>query len=218
MSNASTPLGLKDLHPGITVAGYHLDSVLGHGGIGIIFRATQTILGRRVALKVINPVLAGQDDLRTRFVREARAGAAVEHPNALPVYEVGDEDGLLFISMRYVDGPDLATEISRESWVDPPRAVETIRQVASALDAAHSTGLVHRDVKPHNILLATLGGGQQHAYLTDFGLARHLLDTGLTETGAALGTPSYMSPEQILGRPVDARSEVYSLGAVLFHA
>ena len=210
-------LGGRRLEPGAVVGGYRLTDLIGCGGMGVVFRATQVVLGRSVALKIIDPVVSMHEETRLRFIREARIGAAVEHPNVVPVYEVGDDDGLLFISMRYVPGVDLAQQIHRDGRVDAPRAVAIIRQVASALDEAHALGLIHRDVKPHNILL-TAHGAHEHAYLTDFGLARHFLDTGLTSTGRSLGTPAYMAPEQVLGRAVDGRCDIYSLGVVLFHA
>ena len=209
--------GDPELRPGSIVHGYRLESRIGRGGMGVVFRATQLALGRAVALKIINPALAARESARARFIREARIGASVEHPNALPVFEIGDAEGRLFISMRYVNGADLNRIIEREAYVEPERVVDIVQQVAGALDAAHANGLVHRDVKPHNILIA-LHGLREHAYLTDFGLARHLLDTGLTGTGEALGTPAYMAPEQVLGRGVDARTDVYSLGVVLYHA
>jgi serine/threonine protein kinase len=179
--------------------------------MGVVFSATQIVLSRPVALKIIDPVLSTHEEVRMRFIREARTGAAVEHPNAVPAYEVGEDDGLLFISMSYVPGVNLAQHIQYDGRMDAPRGVAIIRQVASALEEAHALGLIHRDVKPHNILL-TMHGAREHAYLTDFGLARHFLDTGLTSTGASLGTPAYMAPEQVLGRPVDGRCDIYSLG------
>ena len=212
-----TPYSAGDLRPGTIVGNYRLETLIGRGGMGVVFRGTQIDLGRSVALKIINPSFAAEEDSRKRFVREARTGAAVEHPNALPIYEVGDERGLLFISMRYIEGSDLFRVIQREGYLEADRVVRLVRQIAAALDAAHAARLVHRDVKPHNILI-TQHGEHEHAYLTDFGLARHLLDSGLTSTGAALGTPGYMAPEQVLGRSVDARCDVYSLGVVLFQA
>ena len=199
---------------GDTLGGYTLESLLGRGGMGSVYLATHDRLGRRVALKVIAPELAHDDDFRARFLREARLAASLDHPHVVPVYDVDEVDGVLFIAMRYVRGSTLQ-QLLRDSG--PLSVAETGRivgQVASALDAAHAAGLVHRDVKPANVLLAEPDG---HVYLGDFGLAKPMCSASTTRTGFFLGTADYSAPEQIEGRPLDARADVYSLGAVAFH-
>jgi serine/threonine-protein kinase len=183
--------------------------------MGAVYRAMQLTLHRTVAVKVIRPDRLFDDELRERFIREARVAAAIEHPNVVPIYDVGAVDGLLFIAMRFVSGPSLADVLATDGPLDVERARRILRQVAYALNAAHDLGLVHRDVKPSNILLTDHGGGE-HVYLADFGLARFVAQTGLTRTGQALGTLPYMSPEQILGQGVDRRTDVYALGCVLY--
>ncbi|MCK9248943.1 MAG: serine/threonine protein kinase [Solirubrobacteraceae bacterium] len=205
--------------PGATVEGYRVDELLGRGGMGVIYRATQLALDRTIALKVVAPELAGTDAFRERFKREARLAAALDHPHVVPIYEAGEVDGELFLAMRFVDGRDLASVIRAERRLDPERAVRIVEQTASALDAAHARGLVHRDVKPANVLLEDRPTGE-HAYLTDFGLVR-ALDEGerrLTGTGTFMGSADYVSPEQILGSPTDARSDGYALACVLYAA
>jgi predicted Ser/Thr protein kinase len=199
---------------GDTLGGYTLESLLGRGGMGSVYLATHERLGRRVALKVIAPELAHDDDFRVRFLREARLAASLDHPHVIPVYDAGEVDGVLFIAMRYVRGSTLQ-RVLRDAG--PLRVAETVRiaeQVGSALDAAHAAGLVHRDVKPANVLLAEPDG---HVYLCDFGLAKPMSSTSTTQTGFFLGTADYSAPEQIEGRSVDARADVYSLGGVVFH-
>lgn len=185
--------------------------------MGVVYRATELGLDRIVALKVITPVLAQEDDFRKRFVAESKAAASIEHPNVIPVYHAGERDGVLFIVMRYIDGPDLRALVRAESRLDPERAAHILAQVAGALDAAHRHGLVHRDVKPANVLL----GEDDHAYLTDFGLTKRSAtsDGGeLSRAGGWVGTLGYVAPEQIRGERIDARTDVYALGCVLVHA
>jgi predicted Ser/Thr protein kinase len=201
------------LASGTNIAGYRIDHYVAQGGMGVVYAATQLALERRVALKLIAPDLARDPEFRSRFQRESRLAAQIEHPNVIPVYEAGEADGQLFIAMRFVDGTDLYTEIARHDGLDPRRAAEIVQQVGNALDAAHKRGLVHRDVKPANILLA-----DGHAYLTDFGLVKDLAAGGMTATGAWVGTPDYVAPEQFKGDAVDARVDVYALGCVLYHA
>jgi serine/threonine-protein kinase len=185
--------------------------------MGVVYRATQLSIERQVALKLIAPQFSADAGFRLRFWREARIAASLEHPNVLPIYRAGEEDGILFISMRFVAGPNLASTLSA-GWLQPARAVAIVAQVADALDAAHKHGLVHRDVKPSNILLEGLGGDDR-AFLSDFGLAKvSTSDSGLTRSGQLLGTLDYIAPEQIRGEPLDHRSDVYSLGCVLFEA
>src|SRR4051794_6277764 len=182
--------------------------------MGIVYRATQLSLGRPVALKLIAPERAGDAGFRERFERESRLAAAIDHPNVIPVYGAGEEAGHLYLVMRYVAGTDLQALLARERRLEPARASAILGQVAAALDAAHAGGLVHRDVKPANMLL-----GGEHAYLADFGLTRVALsDERMTTTGHWLGTVDYMAPEQFEGGAVDARADVYALGCVLHTA
>ncbi|MGE4426559.1 MAG: serine/threonine-protein kinase [Solirubrobacteraceae bacterium] len=205
--------------PGATVEGYRVDEQLGRGGMGVIYRATQITLDRTVALKVVAPELAGTEAFRERFKREARLAAQLDHPHVVPIYEAGETGGELFLAMRFVDGHDLATVIRTERRLDPTRAVRIIEQTASALDAAHARGLVHRDVKPANVLLEGRPTGE-HAYLTDFGLVRAMdeEERRLTGTGTFMGSADYVPPEQILGGSTDARSDGYALTCVLYAA
>ena len=204
---------LTGLVPGSRVGGYLLERLVGVGGMAAVYQARDERLGRVVALKL----LAGDEALRNRFVREARAVAAVDHPHIIPVYEAGEADGMQFIAMRFVAGGTLQGVIGDSGALPPRRAAAFISQVASALDAAHAAGLVHRDVKPGNILVDTRRGGPEHAYLTDFGIARAMLSAGtLTNAGQFLGTPDYAAPEQINGQPVDGRADQYALACVAY--
>jgi hypothetical protein len=200
------------------VGGFVIEAVAGRGGMGVVYRAQQKKPSRVVAIKVIAPELAGDPAFRARFERESTIAAQIEHPNVIPVHAVGEDQGILFIAMRFIPGVDLRTLIVQEGRLEPSRAAAIVDQVAQALDAAHGHGLVHRDVKPANILLSR-SGGRDHVYLTDFGLTRHVEGSqGVTGTGAFLGTVDYVAPEQARAERVDARSDVYSLGCVLFHA
>lgn len=203
-----------ELTPGTLVGGYCIEGVVGRGGMGVVYRATQLALERRVALKVIAPELAGDEDFRERFRRESQLAATIDHPNVIPIHEAGETEGLLFLAMRYVEGESLADVLEREGRLEPARATALLGQVAAALEAAHGLGLVHRDVKPANVLV----GAGEHVYLTDFGLVRQLASGGsLTRSGQWFGTVSYAAPEQIQGERVDARADVYALGCVAFH-
>src|SRR3954453_19286074 len=182
--------------------------------MGIVYRATQLSLGRPVALKLIAPEHAADASFRERFPRESRMAAAIDHPNVIPVYEAGEEDGRLYLVMRWVAGTDLHRELRAGGRLHPGRAAKIINQMAGALDSAHAAGLVHRDVKPGNVLLSG-----EHAYLADFGLTRFAGgDSGLTTGGHFLGTVDYMAPEQFHPGPNDGRADVYALGCVLFAA
>ncbi len=204
---------LTGLAPGASVAGYVLERLAGVGGMAAVYQARDERLGRVVALKL----LAGDEAVRTRFVREARAVAAVDHPHIIPVYAAGEADGMQFIAMRFVPGDTLQGVIRVSGALPPRRAAGFTSPVASALDAAHAAGLVHRDVKPGNILVDARRGGPEHPYLTDFGIARAMLSAGtLTVAGQFLGTPDYAAPEQINGQPVDGRADQYSLACVAF--
>src|SRR5215203_2710738 len=185
--------------------------------MGVVYRATEIALQRPVALKLIAEDFAGDRKFRERFQRESMLAASIDHPNVIPVYEAGEVDGELYIAMRFVDGTDLLHAVTREGPFDPARAVRIVSQTAAALDAAHRRGLVHRDVKPGNVLL-TGEGEEEHAYLTDFGLVKTLTGDipGTTTAGHFVGTLDYSSPEAIQGQDADARSDVYSLACVLY--
>jgi predicted Ser/Thr protein kinase len=203
----------RDTHIGSIVAGYRIERLLGRGGMSVVYLAEQDFPRRKVALKVMAPELAEDEGFRDRFIRESNAAAALDHPNVIPIYGAGDEDGLLWLAMRFVDGIDLGRLIEREGRLESERAATLVSQVASALDAAHEMGLTHRDVKPANVLLAR----GDHAYLTDFGLTkRRDSGTDFTKTGQFLGSVDYAAPEQFRGDEVDARADVYSLTCVLF--
>ena len=201
---------------GSEIAGHRLEAVAGRGGMGVVYRATQTRLNRTVALKLISADLAGDESFRQRFEHESQIAAQIEHPNVIPLYEAGEADGQLYITMRYVEGTDLRALISREGALHPHIAAEILAQVCGALDAAHERGLVHRDIKPANVLIAGTPD-QPHAYLTDFGLTKQAATSGgMTKTGMFVGTLDYIAPEQLQGGPVDARADIYALGCMLY--
>ena len=207
-----------ELIEGQTFGGYHIVELVGSGGMGLVYRAEQRILGRTVALKVIRPEIAGSGDYRSRFLREARFAAAVDHPHVVSVYDAGQQDDRLYLTMQWVDGLELAELIDREQRLAPERVVLIGVQLAGALQAVHDAGLVHRDVKPSNVLVRDIGG-RDHAYLTDFGIAKApAAQDSLTRTGWVIGTPGYLSPEQIRGEQPGARSDLYALGCVVFEA
>ncbi|MGO9080236.1 MAG: serine/threonine-protein kinase [Streptosporangiaceae bacterium] len=214
--DAGGPLG--GLAVGSLVAGYRLEEQVGAGGMAVVFRARDERLGRLVALKILAPALAADEAFRHRFIRESRAAAAVDDPHIIPVYEAGDAGGVLFIAMRYVPGGDMRTIMNRDGPLASARVVAIISPVASALDAAHGAGLVHRDVKPANMLVDVQAGRPDHVYLSDFGLSKGVLSAsvGLTGTGQFLGTVDYISPEQIEGKPVDGRADQYALACAAF--
>ena len=199
---------------GSRLASYRLDEQIGRGGMAVVYRAYDTRLERPVAIKVLAPELARDEAFRQRFIRESRTAAAVDHPNIIPIFEAGEANGVLFIAMRFVHGPNVQELVEAEGPLPAGRACHIITQVAAALEAAHSHGLVHRDVKPGNILLDSAGGGDHpgHAYLSDFGLSKRALSvSALTSTGQFLGTLDYIAPEQIEARAVDGRTDEYAL-------
>src|SRR4051794_6872618 len=196
------------LAPGAVLAGYRIESVVGRGGMGVVYRARELELNRVVALKVIAPELLEDAGVRERFLREARTAASIEHPNVIPVHAAGDRDGVAFLVMRFIEGDDLRTLVRRGGPLAPGRAVEILAQAAAGLDAIHHAGYVHRDVKPANVLIDREG----HVYVTDFGLAKQVLSrSGGTGSGQWVGTLDYVAPEQIRGGQVDARADVYAL-------
>jgi serine/threonine protein kinase len=209
------------LAAGAEFAGFAIERTLGHGGMGIVYLARQQRLDRLVALKVIRPELAQDERFRARFQSESRTAASIESRRVVTVYGAGERDGLLYVAMQYVPGRDLGRVISARGSLPADEAAELIAEVADGLDAVHAAGLVHRDVKPANVLVGEpdVFGEARPAYLTDFGLAKIAASTsGLTATGEVIGTIDYMAPEQIENRRVDARTDVYALGCVLFHA
>jgi serine/threonine protein kinase len=198
------------------LAGYRLESVLGRGGMGVVYLAQDLRLKRRVALKLIAPELAADLHFRERFLGEAELAASLDHSHVVPVHAAGETDGQLWMAMRYVQGTDLRTLLVSEGPLAPGRALELISQVAEALDAAHAVGLVHRDVKPANVLVTEEGGGE-HCYLADFGLARdRASEAGAPEATHLSGTVDYTAPEQITRQPADQRADLYSLACVLY--
>ena len=206
---------------GRQVAGYRIEREIGRGGMAVVYRARDLRLDRTVALKLLAPELARNDTFRLRFTHESRAAAAIDHPHIVPVYEAGETDGVLYIAMRYVEGSDLRHLLDRQGPLAPAAALRIAAQVASALDAAHEHGLVHRDVKPGNILVArgTDSDHPEHTYLTDFGLTKKSLSlTGFTTVGQFVGTLDYVAPEQISGRPVDGRCDVYGFACVVYES
>jgi hypothetical protein len=204
------------LKSGSVIAGYRIDELISRGGMGLVYRATNVALHRIYALKVISPELAENEQFRERFKREMRIAASLHHPNVVGIHYAGEHEGMLFFVMDFVTGTDLREVLVKQGGLDPNRAVDLLEQFASALDAAHRRGLVHRDVKPANILI-TVKDGEEHSYLTDFGLAKKF-DTasGLTAKGLLVGTVDYMAPEQITGARTDARTDIYALGCVFY--
>jgi YVTN family beta-propeller protein len=204
---------------GSNVGGYRIESLIGRGGMSVVYLAEDLHLGRKVALKLLAPELAQDEKFRERFVRESRLAASLEHPNIVTVFEARETDGLLYIAMRLVAGTDLKTLIGREAPLDPERTISILSQVAAALDTAHAEGLIHRDVKPGNILITprSASAPTDRVYLSDFGLTKRATsDSGITATGQFVGTLDYAAPEQFEGKPVDGRADGYSLGCVLY--
>jgi CheY-like chemotaxis protein len=200
--------------PGVgeEIAGYRIESLAGRGGMGVVFRAEHMHLGRHVALKVLTADLAGNRSFRQRFIREAQTAARLDHPNIVPVFDAGEANGLLYIAMKFIEGIDLGALLDAEDHFTPQRTVDVLADVADALDVAHAAGLVHRDVKPGNVLVDNV-----RSWLTDFGLTKRIASrTALTAAGRTIGTAAYLAPEQIRGQDVDARTDVYAFGCVLY--
>ena len=200
-----------DRRIGTELGGYRIVESLGHGATSVVYLAEHVRLGRPAALKLLTPGF-GEADFRDRFLRESQLAASLDHPNIVPVYDAGEEDGLLYIAMAAVDGRDLKTVLAEDGPLPLRRALRIIGQVGAALDAAHGRGLVHRDVKPANILV----GAEDRAFLSDFGVVKELASNGSTRTGGFVGTIEYSAPEQIEGRAVDGRTDVYALACVLY--
>ena len=206
----------RHIAPGDVIAGYEVEELVGRGGTGEIYRALDPRLERRVALKLLAESYTEDAGFRERLLRESRIAASLDHPNVVPVYEAGETDDRLFIAMRFVEGSDLQALLRSEGPLEPSRAVAIASQVADALDAAHARGLVHRDVKPSNVLLDRQDR-REHVYLADFGLTQSVTDRGPTD-GHLVGTVDYVAPEQVRGDDVDGRADVYGLGCMLFEA
>ncbi len=204
----------EDPRLGTEIAGYRIEERIGRGGMGVVYRAQHMNLQRRAAIKIIAPEFADTKGFRSRFIREARIAAALQHPNIVTVYDAGQSGQTLYIAMQFIRGSDLAAILNEEGRLRPYRAIDVCRQVASALDAAHGMALIHRDVKPGNVLIEG-----RRAYLTDFGLTKRSggSKSGLTQAGELVGTIHYVAPEQIEAGDVDARTDVYSLACLLFH-
>jgi hypothetical protein len=217
-----------NVSPGDKIAGYRLEEQIGQGGMAVVYRAHDERLDRRVALKLLAPGLAADTAFRTRFIRESRAAAAVDHPNIIPVYDAGDAGGFLFIAMRYVSGGDVRSLFASGKMLSPARVWNIISQVAAALDSAHEHDLIHRDVKPANMLLDAAGGRNtggkrnqlgdenDHVYLSDFGISKQTLASHLTSTGQFVGTLDYIAPEQIEGKESEGKADQYALACTTY--
>jgi serine/threonine-protein kinase len=208
---------VQELAQGAEVAGYRIVSLIGRGGMSMVYLAEDPRLGRKVALKLLSPGLTEDANFRERFARESRIAASIDHPHIVPIYEAGEAEGALYIAMRYVEGTDLRARIRSTVKMPAREALALVVQVASALDAAHRRGLVHRDVKPGNILLTRGAGPGDHCYLTDFGLTKRIAsESRFTATGHFMGTIDYVAPEQIHGKALDGRTDQYALACVFF--
>jgi serine/threonine protein kinase len=204
-----------DIPIGTEFAGYRILEILGRGGMSVVYTAEHMRLGRMVALKLLTPALAADESFRERFIRESRLAATLDHPNIIPIYDAGEAEGFLYIAMRHVEGSDLGEVLKETGQLPIAQTLFYIEQVAGALDQAHEQGLVHRDVKPANILIAK---PSDRVYLTDFGVVKATSSGGLTKTGYFLGTFEYAAPEQIEGKEIDGRTDLYALGCVVYEA
>ncbi len=208
---------LRSYEIGSEFAGYRIDALIGRGGMGEVYRAWNPRLETRLALKLLGPEFADNDLFRERFIREARAAASLDHPNVIPVFDVSESEGIPYIAMRYVEGSDLKTMIEAQGALGLERTLELLAPIAGALDLAHSYGLIHRDVKPANILVEAASGSKpETVYLSDFGVAKTGLSKGLTKANEFVGTIEYVAPEQISGKPIDGRADIYALGCILY--
>jgi len=202
---------------GDELAGYRVDALIGHGAMSIVYRAEHSVLGGTVALKILSPRLSRSESFRDRFVQESQLAESIDHPNVIPIHEVGESDGVLFVAMQYQAGRNLGSLLASDGPLEPATAVSIVSQVANALQAVHETGLVHGDVKPANILIAPEPGAEPgRVYLTDVGVARLSVSEVLAEMGMFVGRANYASPEQIEGRPFDGRTDIYSLGCLIY--
>jgi serine/threonine-protein kinase len=207
-----------ELNPSSTFAGYRIERKLARGGMGVVYRAARIADGASVALKVIDPEHAADARFRRRFEREGRIAAGLDHPHLVPLFDAGVEDGVPFLAMAFIEGTDLEALLAERGPLHPRLAAAVVSQVGGGLDAAHGAGLVHRDVKPGNVLLEPRDGGV-HAYLTDFGLSKQVdSQSGLTRTGHWVGTLDYAAPEQLQAEATDHRTDIYGLGCVLHEA
>src|ERR1700752_1107782 len=191
---------------------YQLKRLIGAGGFGEVYEAEDTVRDRTVALKLLPDAMSKDDVFRKRMQREAHAAGRLQEPHVVPIHDYGEIDGLLYVDMRLIDGIDLRSVLAEEGPLAAPRAVAIVRQVAAALDAAHEIGVMHRDVKPENILITR----DDFAYLVDFGLATAASDERLTQMGTMVGTFSYMAPERFRNKEITNRSDTYSLACVLY--
>src|ERR1022692_2130328 len=213
------PAAAGDVGAGSQIASYRLEEQIGWGGMAVVYPGLEVPVERGGGLKILAPEIARDDSFRQRFISESRAAAAVDHPHIIPVFEAGEAGGILFIAMRYVGGGDVRTLFRRLGSLDAARVTSIVAQVASALDASHPIGLLHRDVKPANMLLGAVAGGgrPEYVYLAGCGLSKQARSmAGLTQTGQFVGTLDYMAPEQIEGRPVDGRADLYALACAAF--
>jgi serine/threonine protein kinase/Tol biopolymer transport system component len=214
--NATTDQPGRDSTIGRNYDGYVVDAVIGQGGMGIVYRGRNEATGDVVALKLMAPHLSHSTSFRERFINEASLGPRLNHPNVVPIYGSGEADGELYIAMQLIDGQDLKSLLAAEGRLDISHTLSIVRKVASALDAAHEVGIVHRDVKPQNIMVATIDG-KEEVFVTDFGLVRPTSsEASVSQTGQVFGSVPYMAPELIEGAPADGRADVYALGCVLY--
>src|SRR6266568_3769567 len=206
-----------DSNIGATIGGYRIESLIGRGGMGAAYLAEHAHLERNVALKVLAADLAGDEDFRQRFVRESRLAAKLYHPNIIPIDDAGEAGGVLYIAMHYVEGTDRGAVLRERGPLDAAYALFLMERIGGALDEAHANGLVHRDVKPGNVMIGSGEGERQQVFLTDFGLVKSMDSRShLTQTGYFVGTLNYAAPEMFRGEEVDGRADVYALGCVLY--
>ncbi|MGC2389918.1 MAG: serine/threonine-protein kinase, partial [Candidatus Acidiferrum sp.] len=208
---SSTPL--VQLNPGTSIGSrYEIVRLLGQGGMGAVYQAHDRELERQVAVKVIRADMAANPEILRRFKQELILARQITHKNVIRIFDLGQADGIKFITMEYIEGENLQSVLRRKKKLDPAEAANIIAQVCRALEAAHAEGVIHRDLKPQNIMLDKSG----RAYVMDFGIARSMLGAGMTQTGALIGTPDYMSPEQAKGQTLDARSDLFSVGIIFY--